>query len=116
MDGRSGPWGVNLAARWRSGYRVRRDTGRDGPEDLLVSAIGTVDLRFSYALARAIRPDRDGAASRRAIGTQFGLDIDNLLDARPGARLGIQGPAPGYGRDDQDPVGRTIRLTIRSRF
>ncbi len=116
MDGRSGPWGVNLAARWRSGYRVRRDTGRDGPEDLLISAIGTVDLRFSYALARAIRPDRDGAAPRRAIGMQFGLDIDNLFDARPGARLGPNGPAPGYGRDDQDPVGRTIRLTIRSRF
>ncbi|WP_164214165.1 hypothetical protein, partial [Stenotrophomonas maltophilia] len=55
MDGRDGPWGVNLAARWRSAYRVRRDTGRDGPEDLLVSAIGTVDLKFSYALARTIR-------------------------------------------------------------
>lgn len=116
MDGRDGPWGVNLAARWRSGYRVRRDTGRDGPEDLLVSAIGTVDLKFSYALARAIRPGQDGAAPRRSAGMRFGLDIDNLFDARPRARLGTGSPAPGYGRDDQDPVGRTIRLTIRNRF
>jgi TonB dependent receptor len=116
MDGRDGPWGVNLAARWRSAYRVRRDTGRDGPEDLLVSAIGTVDLKFSYALARTIRPSHDGATPRRAAGMQFGLDIDNLFDTRPSARLGRGSPAPGYGRDDQDPVGRTIRLTIRNRF
>jgi hypothetical protein len=44
------------------------------------------------------------------------LEIENLFDARPGARLGDNSPAPGYGRDIQDPVGRTVRLTLQRRF
>lgn len=116
VDGRRGPLGVNIAARWRSGYRVRRDSGQNRPDDLLMSAIGAVDLKLSYALERVIRPAKDNVAPRRGVGVQLALEISNLFDTRPGARLGDGSPAPGYGRDDQDPVGRTVRLTVRSRF
>jgi hypothetical protein len=115
MDARLGPWGMNMAARWRSGYRVRRESGQDGPDDLRVGALGTVDLRLSYALRRTVSASR-GGNPRRGAGAQFGLEVTNLFDLRPGARLGDGSKAPGYGRDDQDAVGRTVRLTIRSRF
>ncbi|MET4898746.1 hypothetical protein RN629_16620 [Sphingomonadaceae bacterium jetA1] len=116
VDGRRGAWGLNMAARWRSGYRTRRDTGRDSAGDLRVSPVGTIDLRFSYVLQRAIRPSQSGVTPRRGAGIQFGLDVINVFDARPGASLGDGRPAPGYGRDDQDPVGRAVRLFARSRF
>jgi hypothetical protein len=44
------------------------------------------------------------------------LEIANLFDARPKARLGDGRPAPGYGRDDQDPLGRTVQLSLKRRF
>lgn len=116
LDGRRGRWGVNTAARWRSGYRVRRDSGRDGSDDLLVSPLGTIDFKLSYALERVLRPTKDNVVPRRGEGVQLALEISNLFDTRPGGRLGDGRPAPGYGRDDQDPIGRAIRLTVRSRF
>lgn len=115
IDARRGPWSVNTTARWRSGYRIRRDSGRDGPDDLRVAPLGTIDLRLTYAPRRAV-PASNGGGARRGVGMQLGLEIANLLDRRPHASLGDDGKAPGYGRDDQDPVGRTIRLTMRNRF
>lgn len=116
IDGRSGLWGFNLIARWSDGYRVRRASGEDGPDDLRVSAIGTVNLKLSYTLERALPASGQDAPPRRGVGVQFGLEVDNLFDARPAARLGDGRPAPGYGRDDQDPIGRTIRVTVKGRF
>lgn len=116
IDVRRSPWSVNMAVRWRDGHRIRRESGRDDPGDLRAAALGTVDLRLSYTLQRAIPANRDGGAPRRSAGVQFGLEVANLFDRRPGARLGSGRKAPGYGRDDQDSMGRTLRLTIRSRF
>jgi len=44
------------------------------------------------------------------------FDIDNLFDAPREARLGDGSPAQGYGRDMQDPLGRSVRLTLQRRF
>ena len=44
------------------------------------------------------------------------LEVENLFDARPDATLGDGRAAPGYGRDDQDPLGRVVRLTLSHRF
>ncbi|WP_447725560.1 hypothetical protein [Sphingomonas koreensis] len=116
IDARRSPWGINMALRWRDGYRVRRESGRDDPGDFRVAALGTVDLRLSYTLQRVVPASRDGSAPRRGAGVQLGLEVANLFDQRPSARLGNGRNAPGYSRDDQDSVGRTLRLTIRSRF
>ncbi|PXA89079.1 hypothetical protein DMC25_10085, partial [Caulobacter sp. D4A] len=56
------------------------------------------------------------AAARRNRGFTLTLDVDNLLDARPRASLGDGRPAPGYGRDDRDPIGRMVRIGLASRF
>lgn len=110
----NGPWGLNAAANWRDGYRTRRMIGQDGPDDLRIDAFSTVDLKLSYQFAGP--PPEGGGRARRGTGLQLDLAIANLFDARPSARLGDGRPAPGYGRDDQDPVGRTVLITLKRRL
>lgn len=114
IDTRSGPWSLNASARWQDGYRTRRESGRDGPDDLRVDAFSTVDLKIGYMLQTRIQ--QSGGRTRQVPGLQLQLDIANMFDARPGARLGDGRPAPGYGRDDQDPVGRTVLVRVKRRF
>lgn len=120
LDARRGRWGVNAAARWQDGYRIRRASGRDDPGDLILDSLGTVDLKVTLQLnpspARGADGTQGGAPRRRNAGLQVALEVDNLFDARPAARLGDGRPAPGYDRDAQDSVGRTVRLTLQRRF
>lgn len=116
LDGRRGPWGGNAAVRWREGYRVRREAGRDGPDDLRVSRLGSVDARLTYQFAARGSWTAEDLPQRRNAGIQVEFGIENLFDARPRARLGDGRPAPGYRRDDQDPVGRRVRLAMKKRF
>lgn len=116
VDVRQGRWGLNAAARWRDGYRIRRDSGRDGPGDLRVGAFSAVDLKLSYQLERNIPAQGEGGRARRGVGLQLELEIANLFDARPTARLTSDRSAPGYGRDDQDPMGRTVLVAVKGRF
>lgn len=116
VDVRRGQWGLNSAARWRDGYRVRRDSGRDGTGDLRIKAFKAVDLKITYQFARNLPTQESAGGARRGTGLQVELEVSNLFDARPDARLDDGRAAPGYGRDDQDPVGRTVSLTLRRRF
>lgn len=119
IDGRWAGWGLNAGARWQAGYRIRRDSGHDSPTDLRFSSLRTVNLKISYLVeptpASASARSSEGAL-RRASGLRWTLELENLFDARPSARLGDGRPAPGYGRDDQDPLGREIKLTLSRRF
>jgi len=118
-DTQRGRWSLNGSGRWQSSYRSLRDD-RPGPDDLHVRAFATLDLRLSFILM----PRRNAAADTGAVpdsgrmsgGGQITLDIQNLFDTRPGARLADGRPAPGYGRDDRDPLGRQIRLQFAKRF
>ena len=110
LDGRRGRWSANATARWRQGYRIRRDLGRDGPDDLRLAAVAGLDLKLGL-LQRL--PDR---ANGRRADLRLAIEVENLFDARPRASLGDARPAPGYGRDDQDPLGRVVRLTVSGRF
>lgn len=120
LDARRDKWTLNASARWRQGYRTRRDTGADGPSDLLVSDLARIDLKLAYTFAapagKPAAAAEPGAPASRISGLRLGLEIENLLDARLKARLGDGRPAPGYGRDDQDAIGRIVRVTLRGRF
>lgn len=120
LDARRGRWGVNATTRWQDGYRSRRISGIDGPGDLITEPFTAVDLKFSFQMtsssARAPQNGEEGPPRRRSGGIQVNFEVDNLFDARPGAHLGNGLPAPGYGRDIQDPIGRTVRLTLQRRF
>jgi hypothetical protein len=115
FDGRFGRLGANASARWRSASRIRREIGRDGPDDLRLDDFTTIDLKLSYLFEDAAPASGEGGR-RRDDGLRLALSIDNLFDARPGARLGDGRLAPGYGRDDQDPMGRAVSVTLSRRF
>jgi hypothetical protein len=119
VDSRRGRWGANLSARWQAGSRTRRFSGQDGADDLMSSSLTMVDFRVSFQMVSP--PVRSGGgrgdpAHRNGTGLQLTLDLENMFDARREARLGDGRAAPGYGRDAQDPMGRTIRLTLQRRF
>jgi hypothetical protein len=115
VDARRGRWGVNASARWTEGFRTRRLLGRDGADDLVTSDLAALDLRVSFQMvSSAARPD--DAGRRQSAGLQINVDVDNLFDARRNARLGDGRTAPGYGPEVQDPMGRTVRLTLLRRF
>lgn len=121
LDARRGRWGLNASARWQDGYRTRRVRGQDGPGDLVVAPYTAVDLKFSYQMTASTaragnNSGEDGGPRRRNTGLQLVMEVSNLFDARPEARLGDGQPAPGYGRDLQDPIGRSLRLTLQRRF
>lgn len=116
IDGRYGPWGFNAAARWRSASRIRRDQGRDGPDDLRLAGFATADVKLSYHFETGASPSGEGGGRRRDDRLRLALEIDNLFDARPEASLGDGRPAPGYGRDSQDPLGRVVRVALSRRF
>lgn len=120
LDARRGRWGVNASARWQDGYRTRRFGGQDGPADLITAPFTAVDLKVSFQMTstsvRAANADEEGGPRRRSGGLQLSLEVSNLFDARPEARLGDGAPAPGYGRDWQDPIGRSVRLSLQRRF
>lgn len=116
VDGRRGNWGLNAGARWQSASRIRRDSGQDGPDDLRLGDFAKVDLKISYVFDTPASSNLEGERARRYQGLRMELAVDNLFDARPEATLGDGRPAPGYGRDDQDPLGRVVRLTVSRRF
>jgi len=118
IDARRGRWALNASARWQDGYRTRRLSGADGPTDLLLKPFASMDLKLSFQMAstRAASAVDAEAMRRRAGGLQVSLEVSNLFDERPQARLGDGAPAPGYGRDLQDPIGRAVRLTLQRRF
>lgn len=114
LDTSRGRWSGSLSTRWQSAYRLRL-AERPDPGDVLVDDLATVNLRGAFSLAGR-RAGGGAQDSRRAGGGQIVLEIENLFDARPSARLADGRPAPGYGRDDRDPLGRAIRIQLLRRF
>lgn len=115
LDGRYARWGVNALVNWRGPSRLRRDFGRDGPDDLRLSDLLTVGVRISTTIEPS-NAARDTTGRRRSEGLRLEFEIENLFDARPEATLGDGRPAPGYARNSQDPLGRTTRISLSRRF
>lgn len=120
LDAKRGRWGLNASARWQDGYRTRRNGGRDDQADLVLKSFAAVDLKLTFQMSsssiRASASSEEGGPRRRSSSLQVNLEVENLFDARPEARLGDGSAAPGYGRDAQDLIGRVVRLTLQRRF
>lgn len=115
LDGRYARWGLNALLNYRGPSRLRRDFGRDGLDDLRLSDMTTIGVRISTMIEPS-GATREPAGRRRSEGLRLEFEIENLFDARPEARLGDGRAAPGYGRNAQDPLGRTLRLSVSRRF
>ncbi len=118
LDARRGRWGVNASARWQDGFRTRRNRGRDSAGDLVTEPLTAVDLKVSFQMTSSAERAGGGEteSGRGASALQLALEVDNLFDERPSTHLGDGSPTPGFGRDIQDPFGRTIRLVMHRRF
>lgn len=116
LNGRYGGLGVNAAARWQNEARLRREAGHDGPDDIVRASFAAIDVKLTYLFEGTEPPPEENATARRRAGVRFELEMVNLFDERPRASRGDGRPASGYGRDEQDPMGRIIRLTLSRRF
>ncbi|HJV42103.1 TonB-dependent receptor [Caulobacter sp.] len=113
LDARRDRMTLNLAGHRQSGYRLRQISGQDGPGDLDIGAFSMIDLKLGYIVIMA---GRGAESARRNQGLTVNLAVENLLDRRPEAHLTDGRVAPGYGRDDRDPVGRSVKLELLQRF
>ncbi len=98
--------GLTVQGNWASGGRLRAEEGQMG-------------LRFkpplTLNLTSFLEPEKFSSL-RWMKGIRFSLDVQNLT--RQYRRVfRDDGSVPvGFGRDDVDPVGRTIRFTVRKKF
>jgi iron complex outermembrane receptor protein len=107
--------GARLTATWQSGTVVRGAPGLAGANssDLFFSPHATLNLRLFADLGQQISLIRKHPWIR---GTRVSFSIDNLLDSRLTVR-DANGVTPlSYQPGYIDPVGRTVRLSIRKMF
>lgn len=104
--------GANLSSNWSSASRLMRGAAnRD--EFFIYKPPITVDTSIF------LEPDRlfDVQKKRKILeGLKISIDTQNLFDAYRRVTLGNGTKPPGYSRYEVDPVGRTIRITIRKKF
>lgn len=48
--------------------------------------------------------------------TRMSLDIQNLFNGYRRVTFDDGSTPPGFGRDDVDPLGRTLMISVRKRF
>lgn len=103
--------GVSLNGNWNGGARLRN--GGSGGVDYRFSPSSTLNLSAFVEPERILR----GAAKYPWLkNLKLTLDVRNLFDAYRHVRLADGSVPLGYSRDEIDPLGRTVRLSLRKRF
>jgi uncharacterized membrane protein YgcG len=98
--------GAAMNAKWQSSTRV---AGGSSGEDLEFSDFTTVNLRLFADLGQ-----QPIAREHRWLrGARATLSIDNLFDSRQEVRTAAGVTPISYQPDLLDPVGRSVRLTVR---
>lgn len=104
--------GVRLNSDWKSATVVNAGTA-GAPQQLHFGALATFNLRLFADLGQ----QRDFVRKHRwARGMRISFSIDNLLDQRQRVRDGAGMTPISYQPDYLDPMGRTVRLSIRKLF
>jgi hypothetical protein len=107
--------GARLTASWQSGTTVRGAPGIGGANssDLFFSPHATLNLRLFADLGQQISLVRKHPWVR---GTRISFSVDNLLDSRLNVRDATGVTPLSYQPGYIDPVGRTVRFSIRKMF
>ena len=103
-------FGGFASVNWQSGTTVR---GADDDDDLFFSPRTTVNLRLFANLGQMRGLVRDVPFLR---GTRVTLSVDNLFDSRPEVRDAFGDTPISYQPDLLDPVGRSVRISLRKQF
>ncbi|HEX2763280.1 MAG TPA: TonB-dependent receptor [Allosphingosinicella sp.] len=107
--------GARLTANWQSATLVRGGTTTGAgttSSDLFFSSFASVNLRLFADLGQ------QPAARKHPFlrGLRVSLAIDNLLDSRQQVRDGFGAVPLSYQPGYVDPLGRSVRLSIRKLF
>jgi hypothetical protein len=104
--------GVRLSADWQSGTHVLGGSpGNPNPLDF--SSLGTINLRLFADLTQQLKFLKKNPW---AAGMRVTLALNNVLDSRQRVR-DANGDTPiSYQPDYLDPMGRTVRLSVRKVF
>jgi uncharacterized membrane protein YgcG len=107
-------FGARLSANWQSGTTVRGRPDLGGTTgDLEFGDFTTVNLRLFADLGARRDWVREVPFLR---GARVTLSIDNLFDSRLQVRDATGATPLSYQPDYLDPLGRSVRLTIRKLF
>ena len=106
-------FGANVNATWSSAARLR-NRGLSGPQ---AEYRYKPPLRVNLGLF--VDPEDLSPSLKRAKlldDMRISLDVDNLFNGYRRAARGDGSVPAGYSRDEVDPVGRTLKLSVRKRF
>ncbi len=104
--------GVRLSANWQSATDVNGGT-LGSPQNLHFSALGTLGVRLFGDLGQRIELIKRHPWMR---GMRVAVAVDNLFDARQRV-TDASGTTPvAYQPDYLNPLGRTVRLSVRKLF
>jgi hypothetical protein len=104
--------GVRLSTNWQSATRVNGGTPAN-PQTLRFSDLGTANLRLFADLGQRLELIKKHPWLR---GTRVAFSIDNLFDARQRV-TDASGTVPvAYQPDYLNPLGRTVRISVRKLF
>ena len=108
-------YGARLTANWQSGTTVRGAAGVGGANssDLFFSPFATLNFRLFADLGQQINLVRKHPWVR---GTRISFSVDNLLDSRLRVRDATGATPLSYQPGYIDPVGRTVRISLRKMF
>lgn len=103
--------GLRLNADWQSATRV--NGGATGGQELRFDDFATVNLRLFATLGPQFKFVRD---NRWLAGTRVTLSVSNLFDNRLNVTDASGATPLGYQPALLDPVGRTVRISVRKLF
>lgn len=103
--------GLRLNADWQSATRV--DGGTTGAGQLRFDDFATVNLRLFANFGPQFKFVRD---NRWLAGTRVVLSVDNIFDNRLKVTDATGGTPYSYQPTLLDPVGRTVRISVRKLF
>jgi len=104
--------GARLSVNWRSGTTVNGGTPAD-PTTLNFSGLTTANLRLFADLGNRLDLLKKHPWLR---GTRVSLGVDNVFNSRQDVTDATGAVPNSYQPDYLDPLGRTVRLTVRKLF
>ncbi|WP_375397706.1 TonB-dependent receptor [uncultured Sphingomonas sp.] len=104
--------GARLSANWQSGTRVVGGTALV-PQTLDFSSLGTLNARLFADLGQQLAFLKKNPWAR---GMRVTLGVDNIFDTRQRVTDAAGNTPVSYQPDYLDPLGRTIRVSVRKLF
>jgi iron complex outermembrane receptor protein len=104
--------GFRLSGNYKTGTQVNGGTP-GAPEPLDFSGLGTIDLRLFADLGQKLELIKKHPWMR---GARITLSVGNIFDSRQRVTDATGATPISYQPDYLDPLGRTVRLSIRKLF